>query len=131
MGSSHTVTYLPSDGVWVYDCVGVEFVVVGGANGPDSIRFEMAQQVASQIDAFVTQANDYLSAFVNPERFESCGPWMLESVEFGRRPTDSVDDFEMFLVLDGDTYGLWSVRFGFVGSILNRHVPQQFSRREW
>ncbi len=79
----------------------------------------------------MTQANDYLSAFVNPERFESCRPWMLESVEFGRRLTDSVDDFEMFLVLDGDTYGLWSVRFGFVGAILNRHVPQQFSRREW
>ncbi len=41
------MNYLPSDGVWVYDCVGVEFVVAGGANGPDSIRFEMAQQVAS------------------------------------------------------------------------------------
>ncbi len=56
---------------------------------------------------------------------------MLERVEFGRRPNDSVDDFEMFLVLDSDTYGLWSVRFGFAGSLLNRHIPQLFSRQQW
>ncbi len=126
-----TLRYLPADGMWMYECVGGEFELAGDADGPDPIRFDLAQRVAAHIDLFVTNANDYLLAFVVPGRFESRGPWMLQSVAFGLRLDDSVDDFELFLVLDGDTYGLWSVQFCLADTPLGRYFPNQFSRRQW
>jgi hypothetical protein len=38
--------------------------------------------------------------------------------------------FEVLVVLDGDGYGLWGVRFGFFGTPLDRYYPVQFSRRQ-
>jgi hypothetical protein len=85
----------------------------------------------ARIGEFVAEANDYLAAFIVPERFQAFGPWELQGVEFGLNPADSPDVFEVMLVLDGDTYGLWGVRFGYSGPPLDRFYPVQFSRRQW
>jgi hypothetical protein len=126
-----SLRHLPAEGGWAFDCQGGEFVVGGGPDHPDPARFDVAQFVAARIDEFVGEANGYLAAFVVPERFEACGPWALHGVEFGRDPADPTDMFEVLLVLDGDTYGLWGVRFQFSGTPLDRFYPVQFSRRQW
>ena len=91
----------------------------------------MAGFVAARLDEFVAEANGYLAAFVVPERFEASGEWELHGVEFGRNPADPPGTFEVLLVLDGDTYGLWGVRFALSGPPLDRYYPVQFSRRQW
>jgi hypothetical protein len=123
--------YLPADGVWTFDFHSIEFVVAGGPDGPDSVRLDVARFVAARLDEFVSEANGYLAAFVVPERFEASGTWDLQSVEFGRAPDDPPDVFELMLVLDGDTYGLWGVRFKLSDPPLDCFYPVQFCRRQW
>ncbi len=123
--------FLPADGVWAYTHCGGEFVVAGGRGGPDPARLDLAGFVAARIEEFMAEANSYLSAFVVPERFEASGPWELHGVEFGRNPADLSSGFEILLVLDGDTYGLWGVRYALSGPPLDRFYPVQFKRRQW
>ena len=126
-----SLRHLAAEGTWAYDHRGAEFVVAGEPDGPDHARLDVAGFVAARLDEFVAEANGYLSAFVVPERFEGSGPWELQGVEFGRNAIDASEVFEVLLVLDGDTYGLWGVRFVPSGPPLDRYYPVQFSRRQW
>jgi hypothetical protein len=135
--------------MWVYDCAGGEFVVRGGTDGPDPVRFDLAQRVAANIHAFVAEANRYLAAFVVPERFKAFGPWEFQAAEFGQQDAerfrsyrtsplspsgDRVDVFEILLFLGDDIYGIWGVRFGCSGTFggpesqLDRFSPHGFRR---
>jgi hypothetical protein len=58
---------------WALDFGDCEFVVRGGEDGPEPALFDLAERFAGQSDEFVRVANDYLAAFVVPERFEASG----------------------------------------------------------
>jgi hypothetical protein len=121
-----SLRYWDTAGVWVFECVGGEFVIRGGPDGPDPIRLDLARRVAASISMFVAEANVYLAAFVAPERFKAFGPWNFEAAEFGQQSVerfrayrtskcypadDRVDVFEIILSLGNDIYGVWGVRF--------------------
>ncbi len=125
-----SLLHQPSEGVWVFDFQGCEFIVGGGPDGPDPAGLDLAEFVAAQIDEFVSEANGYLTAFVVPERFGASAPWKLQGIEFGRNTADPTDVFEVLLVLEGDTYGVWGVRFSFSSTPLDCFYPVQFSRRQ-
>jgi hypothetical protein len=115
---------------WSFEFDGIEFVVGGGPKGPRPDRLDVAERVATRIDAFVTEADEYLAAFVVPDRFEARRPWEVYSIEFGSQSSDLADEFEVLLLLAGDTYGLWGVRFRFRGPPLDRFYPIEFRRRQ-
>jgi hypothetical protein len=122
--------FLPAEDGWEFDCVDGDFFVRGGPDGPDPARFDMARFAAARIGEFVSEANEYLSAFVVPERFEASGPWELMGADFGRAASDPSDTIDILLSLDGDGYGMWWVRFRFAGPQLPNYYPNQFGRRQ-
>jgi hypothetical protein len=119
-----------SRNIWTFEHKQCEFVIAGDDNGPQFLRLDLALFVAAHIEEFVAEANEYLASFVAPERFEASGPWHVQSIEFGRKPTAALDVFEMQLVVDGDTYGLWRVRFRYHSPPIDRYFPEQFSRQQ-
>ncbi|HEY1067683.1 MAG TPA: hypothetical protein VGE52_16280, partial [Pirellulales bacterium] len=62
---------------WSFECGGIEFVVTGGANGPRPSFLDVAERVAARIEAFVTEAAEYLASFA------AHGSWSGVSFEFG------------------------------------------------
>lgn len=96
---------------WVFGWNELEFVVAGSPDGTNEMRFEFARRVALHAKAIVSAANEYLSALIEKGRFEASGDWMGEGFEFGKNPLDPLNEFEVSLVIDGDHYGLWRVRF--------------------
>jgi hypothetical protein len=123
--------YHSDEGVWTYDCSGVEVAIGGGPDGPEQTRLDLAEQVVPSLGGFADEAQCYLRAFIDPTRFGGVGDWELEFVEFSRRPDDPADGFELLFHLEGDQYGLWGVRFGFSGPPLDRFFPLEFRRRQW
>jgi hypothetical protein len=115
---------------WAFQCDGIEFVVGGSPRGPHPGRLELAERVAARIEAFVTEADGYLACFVDTERFETHRPWQVESFDFGVQRSDAADEFEVLLVLEGDTYGVWGVRFRPGGPPSDRFYPIEFRRRQ-
>jgi hypothetical protein len=120
----------PATRSWSVECDGIEFVIGGGLRGPRHDRLEVAERVATRIAAFEAEADDYLAAFVTPDRFDAHRPWEICGIEFGIRPSDAADEFEVLLSLGGDTFGLWGVRFKFSGPPLDRFYPMEFRRRQ-
>jgi hypothetical protein len=118
------------EGTWWTVFQDVEIAVVGEESAPHAIRFEVARRVVLCVDAFVKEANDYLAAFVDKARLEADGNWEADGLVFGRRQSDSVDDFDLTLNIEGDTYGRWTVRFQLSGPPLDRYFPVEFSRRQ-
>lgn len=124
--------YLSGEGVWRFDLQfegsDVEFIVSGDSLAPHQARLHLAERVAYHLADFSDEARAYLRLFVGSAdgglRHE------LVAVEFGRRPTDTVERFELHFLQDGDQYGLWGVCFSFAPSPPDRFYAYEFFRRQ-
>jgi len=125
---SQSPTKLLGFQTWGFDWNELSFDV-GGERGPDKTSLELARRVAANFEPFVMAANEYLSAMVSLERFNATLPWIAQGFEFGIYREDSFTEFEVCLVIDGDTYGLWHVRFRDVGPPVG-FWPVAFSRQQ-
>jgi len=113
---------------WLFGWESIEFVVAGTAEGPDALRLDVARRVAAQAQHFIDSAIKHLDAAIAKERFGASGDWMVQGFEFGKNPADSVNEFEVWFVIDGDIYGRWYVKFQDHGPPLGC-TPGAFSRR--
>jgi hypothetical protein len=122
--------HLAARKAWAFQCEGIEFLVSGSPREPHRDRLELAERVAARIEAFEAEADEYLAGFVDTKRIKAHRPWRVESFEFGVRRSDAADEFEMLMVLEGDTYGVWGVRFRPGGALSVRFYPIEFRRRQ-
>jgi hypothetical protein len=120
--------YVELQGMWSFNWPHSHYQILvavnGNSDGPDAHRLDLAERVILRLDDFFEEAQGYLTEFVGGKR----RLWHLQALEFGTRPDDPIDEFEMLIARDGDDYGMWGVRFIFNGAPLNCFFPYEFRR---
>ena len=106
-----TFKWLAAERVWMRQCSGpqLEIVIGGNEQAPDPGRVAVADEVLHQIEQVERVAKAYLDAFVDRPKFAPNSDWFLDSVEFGPRGDEPLDEFVAYFSLEDDDYGLWSV----------------------
>lgn len=115
--------------MWYFDCPYAQYHISvnirGTMNEPDPARLMFVGQIAERLQLFVAEASGYLAEFV-----KKVGPCYPQEVTFGADPEDTSDTFDLVLIMDGDDYGYWKVKFSFAGEPLNCFFPNEFTRSQ-
>ncbi len=102
----------------------VEVLVDGSASEPDPQRLSVIQRAVADVQSLKAAATAYLDEFVDRHKLAGGSEWFLEGI--CSVPPDNEDEFTLQFSIEGDFYGLWTVKFK-MG--LERHWPVALARR--
>jgi hypothetical protein len=120
-------------GKWWWNVVGVsggEVRVAGDADGPFANMLDLAGRAFSTMDTMCLDTAKYIETALSNPGFRPTNGWEFQWFEVGLSRCGKHVDCELFIGKDGDTYGLWSVRFRWQEA-LTRFVPSAVTRQSW